>query len=112
VSGKRQACSGSQRKRVWLTTVAVAGAIAAETVFMRSRGYNIGLKATVRCRDGHLFTTIWIPGASLKAIRLGTIRLQYCPVGRHFTVVRPLKDSELTDEVLAIARSHHDIRVP
>jgi hypothetical protein len=25
----------------------------------------------VRCRRGHLFTAIWIPGISFKAVRLG-----------------------------------------
>lgn len=99
-------------RRLWLTAAAVAGTIAVETLFMRRRGYSIGLHATVRCREGHLFTTIWIPGASLKAVRLGALRLQYCPVGRHFTVVRPMKESEITDEVLTIARSHHDVLVP
>ena len=79
---------------------------------MRSRGYNVGLKTTVRCHAGHLFTTIWIPGASLKAVRLGTVRLQYCPVGRHFTSVRPVKESELTDELRATAEQHHDVRIP
>ena len=91
---------------------AVLATIAAETAVMRRRGYSVGLHTTVRCRDGHLFTTIWIPGASLKAIRLGTVRLQYCPVGRHFTAVRPVKDSELTDEMRTTAQSHHDVSIP
>jgi hypothetical protein len=110
--GKASARHGRRRSRLWLTAAVTVGAIAAETVVMRRRGYSVGLKATVRCHDGHLFTTIWIPGASLKALRLGTVRLQYCPVGRHFTAVRPLRDSELTDELLAIARSHHDLPIP
>jgi hypothetical protein len=112
MSEKVPARRGNRRRRVWLTAVVTLGTIAAETVFMRRRGYSIGLNATVRCRDGHVFTTIWIPGASLKAIRLGTVRLQYCPVGRHFTAVRPLKDAEITDEILLIARAQHDVPVP
>ena len=99
-------------RKLWLTAAAVTGTIVLETLFMRRRGYSIGLHATVRCREGHVFTTIWIPGASLKAIRLGTLRFQYCPVGRHFTAVRPLKEAELTDEVVAIARAHRDVPVP
>lgn len=99
-------------RRLWLAAATVAGTIALETLFMRRRGYSIGLHAAVRCREGHVFTTIWIPGASLKAIRLGALRFQYCPVGRHFTVVRPLKESALTDEVVAVARLHHDVPVP
>lgn len=37
----------------------------------------------VRCSAGHLFTTIWMPIASIKAVRLGGERWQYCPVGHH-----------------------------
>ena len=60
-------------------------------------GYRFGADVVVRCRDGHLFTTTWIPLASFKAIRLGLVRLQYCPVGQHITFVTLLKDSDLTD---------------
>jgi hypothetical protein len=35
----------------------------------------------VRCSAGHRFTAIWVPLASLKAVRLGWKRYQYCPVG-------------------------------
>jgi hypothetical protein len=37
----------------------------------------------VRCKDGPLFTTIWIPLGSVKAMRLGGARFQRCPVGDH-----------------------------
>jgi hypothetical protein len=66
----------------------------------------------VRCRDGHLFTTLWIPGASFKAIRLGLVRLQYCPVGRHLTFVVPVRDEDLTEAERRIAAAHHDARLP
>jgi hypothetical protein len=49
----------------------IAAALLIEPLAMKLRGYPIGGKLIVRCRQGHLFTTIWIPGASLKAIRLG-----------------------------------------
>jgi len=78
---------------------------------MRRRGYRVGLDTVVRCRDGHLFTTIWIPGASLKAVRLGTVRIQYCPVGRHFTVVRPVKEAELAGAERP-AELPHDVLIP
>ncbi len=39
------------------------------------QGYRFGRDVIVRCRDGHLFMTTWIPGASLKAIRLGLARV-------------------------------------
>lgn len=101
-----------RRKRLGRAAVAVIGAVALETAYMKKRGYAVGLKTVVRCRDGHLFTTIWIPGASLKAVRLGAMRIQYCPVGHHFTVVRPVKAAELTEEMREEAALCHDARIP
>lgn len=75
-------------------------------------GYRLGGDVVVRCREGHLFTTIWIPLVSLKAVRLGLVRLQYCPVGDHLTFVTPVRDSDLTDEERRFAEGHHDRRVP
>ena len=66
-------------------------------VVARRLGYKVGGDVVVRCREGHLFTTIWIPGGSFKAIRLGLVRFQYCPVGEHWTFVTPVRDSDLTD---------------
>jgi hypothetical protein len=66
----------------------------------------------VRCRDGHLFTTVWIPGFSFKAIRLGPIRLQYCPVGGHWTAVRYIPENELTDAERVLAAQFHDSDLP
>ncbi len=66
----------------------------------------------VRCRDGHLFTTIWIPLASLKALRLGNRRYQRCPVGRHWTTVVPLDPARADPADLAGAAAVHDVRIP
>ena len=66
----------------------------------------------VRCSQGHLFTTIWIPGISFKAVRLGMTRFQHCPVGHHWTKVAPVNESELTEEERHFASEHHDIRIP
>jgi hypothetical protein len=91
----------------------VALALAASTVVARKRGYRgMGGNTVVRCRKGHLFTTIWVPGASFKAVRLGWARYQRCPVGRHWTLVTPVKDATLTDEERADAASHRDLRIP
>lgn len=66
---------------------------------MRHKGYAIPGRAAVRCSKGHLFRTTWIEGGSLKAIRLGPVRrFQRCPVGRHWALVRPVKERDLTDE--------------
>lgn len=71
----------------------------------------------VRCSAGHYFTTIWIPGGSLKALRLGVGlglgRYQYCPVGHHWARVTRLDwDGTPTAEELAKAALVHDVRIP
>ena len=92
---------------MWL----VAGVLA-EALALRVRGYPIGGRLIVRCRRGHLFTTLWIPGMSIKSIRLGWWRIQRCPVGRHWSVVTPVKDSELTDDEKRLARGRRDLPLP
>jgi hypothetical protein len=78
----------------------------------RQRGYRYGRDVIVRCRDGHLFTTTWIPMVSFKAIRFGLVRYQYCPVGDHFTAVRLMRDEDLTPAERLTASRHHDSGVP
>lgn len=79
---------------------------------MKLRGYPIAGNLVVRCRRGHLFTTIWIPGASLKAIRLGWWRFQRCPVGGHWSIVAPVRRSELSAGERREALRRRDVRVP
>ena len=76
------------------------------------RGVPRGGNIIVRCRRGHLFTTLWVPGGSLKAVRLGVARFQYCPVGKHWSLVLPVQESSLSPEDLAAARTRHDISIP
>jgi hypothetical protein len=86
---------------------------ACEALFLRRRqGKLLGTNIIVRCREGHLFNTIWIPGASIKSIRLGPWRIQRCPVGAHWTVVTPVKLAELTDDERRTALSRRDVRLP
>jgi hypothetical protein len=66
----------------------------------------------VRCKDGHLFTTIWIPFGSLKAARLAGRRYQHCPVGKHWTTVVPLDPATTSGTDLAQAATVHDARIP
>jgi hypothetical protein len=66
----------------------------------------------VRCSEGHLFTTIWIPLVSFKSVRLGRRRLQWCPVGAHWTSVVPIDASSAAPSELEAAASVHDARVP
>lgn len=69
--------------------------------------------APVQCSAGHYFTTIWIPLASLKAVRLGWVRYQYCPVGHHWArVVRLDWDASSSADELAKAALVHDVRIP
>ena len=98
---------------VLVVVIVIVGATYAIGIAVaRRRGYNAGGNVIVRCRRGHLFTTIWIPGASLKAVRLGASRWQHCPVGDHWSVVTPVREAELTDEERAIAARHRDVRIP
>lgn len=87
-------------------------AIAVEAAGLWRRGYGLGGNVVVRCRDGHVFTTIWIPAASVKSIRLGWWRIQRCPVGGHLSLVSPVPRSELTAAEKRRARRHHDVRLP
>lgn len=83
------------------------------TIIMKHKGYSgIGGRIIVRCRKGHFFTTLWVPGVSLKSIRLGFYRYQYCPVGKHWTLVAPVKPSDLTKNQIKQAAKYSDINVP
>jgi hypothetical protein len=104
------ASKGRRRRRVSLGITVVT--LALETLVLASRGYGLGGHVVVRCRQGHIFTTLWIPGASLKALRLGWVRFQRCPVGGHWTLVTPVPRSDLTDEARRMADECHDLRIP
>jgi hypothetical protein len=101
---------------IYTVAVIVIFAILVGTVAARSRrqlsGYRFGADVVVRCRDGHLFTTTWIPGVSIKSIRLGLVRYQYCPVGQHMTLVELMKDSDLTPAERLEAQRFHDGGLP
>jgi hypothetical protein len=88
------------------------GAFLVETAALWRRAHRIGGNVIVRCRQGHLFTTLWIPGASIKSLRLIGWRVQRCPVGGHWSLVTPVDESELTVDEVRFAREHHDVRVP
>jgi hypothetical protein len=93
---------------VFIVVVVVVG-----TQVQRRKGYSgLGGDTIVRCSKGHLFTTIWLPGVSIKSVRLGMARYQHCPVGHHWAVVKPVNDAELTDEDRRVAAEHHDVRIP
>jgi hypothetical protein len=95
-------------RRIFLSIAAIA----VWTLVARRLGYRLGVNTVVRCRRGHLFTTIWIPGVKLKAIDLLVARVQWCPVGRHWSLVTPVRDADLTAADRVSAAAHHDIRIP
>jgi hypothetical protein len=66
----------------------------------------------VRCSRGHLYTSIWIPLGSIKAVRLGRTRYQRCPVGRHWAATERLDPATLTPEQREQAAATHDLRIP
>jgi hypothetical protein len=92
-------------------TVALA-AVAIEAAMLRARTGRLGGNVAVRCRDGDLYTTIWIPGASVTSLRFGLWRYQWCPVGRHWSLVSPVDPSGLTDDERLRAAETTDIRLP
>jgi hypothetical protein len=98
-----------KRRRLLLALVLVD---LVATLFARRRGYGLGGNTIVRCRQGHLFTTIWIPGVSLKSIRLGWWRVQRCPVGPHWSVVAPVREADLTPDESRAAHERRDARIP
>jgi hypothetical protein len=92
--------------------VAVVGALLVGTVAARRLGYKVGGNTIVRCRQGHLFTTLWIPGVIMKGLDFGIARWQRCPVGEHWSLVIPVRDTDLTDEDRRVAGEHHDLWIP
>src|SRR5579884_2285077 len=101
------------RKGRWRRRAGViaAGAMLFEAAALWLRTRRVGGDVIVRGRAGHLFTTIWIPAVSVKALRLGWWRVQRCPVGRHWSLVTPVKEGELSEDERRFAHEHRDIRV-
>jgi hypothetical protein len=99
----------ARHRRLWLLGIA---SVVAEPLAMKLRGYPIGGKLIVRCRQGHLFTTFWLPGVSIKAVRLGWWRYQRCPVGGHWSLITPVRPTELTAAEREEARTRSDIPLP
>ena len=103
----------SQRPGRFRRTAIIAGSVVLlEAAALRIRSGRLGGNVVVRCSRGHLFTTIWIPGGSLKSLRFGWWRYQRCPVGHHWSVVTPVKTVELTEHERRIASETRDVRVP
>ena len=109
-SGGSSRGSGGPRRRRRLALV--AGAFLVEAIPVWRHGYGVGGNVIVRCREGHLFTTIWVPGVSLKSLRFGARRFERCPVGHHWSLVKLVRESDLSERARRNARAHKDIRIP
>jgi hypothetical protein len=94
------------------TVLIAVGVAVGGTLIARRLGYNLGVNTIVRCRQGHLFTTVWIPGIKLKELDLVVARVQRCPVGKHWSLVVPVREQDLTEAERQFALAHHDIRIP
>jgi len=99
-------------RRILRNVLIAVGVITGGTLIARRLGYNLGVNTVVRCRQGHLFSTVWIPGVKLKELDLVVARVQRCPVGQHWSLVVPVRNTDITEEERQFALAHHDIRVP
>jgi hypothetical protein len=85
----------------------IAVVVISRMLYSRRNGRpSLGGMIVVRCSKGHLFKTFWSPLGSFTAIRLGSARFQHCPVGNHWSLVRPVKDADLTAEDRQIAEQN------
>jgi hypothetical protein len=84
----------------------VALSVVVANLIIWHRGYSIPGTTVVRCSNGHLFTTRWIEGGSLRAVRLGP-KTRYqrqrpgintARWGHHWAIVHPVKADQLTEE--------------
>jgi hypothetical protein len=91
-----------------IVLIVVVATVALATLSARSRGF----QRIARCNAGHYFTSTVVPGASLKAIRLGWVRFQKCPVGNHWAIVSWVDPASLTDEQRVQAQAYHDTPIP
>ena len=100
-----------RRGRPRRIALAALFAVVLEAAATWLRSGRVGGRLIVRCRQGHLFSTIWLPAASVKSLRLGWWRVQRCPVG-HWSLVTPVRASELSARERARAGRLKDIRLP
>jgi hypothetical protein len=104
-------------RRILAPVLIVGGVVAGGTLLARRLGYKLGTNVVVRCRQGHVYSTVWIPGVKLKAVDLVVARFQHCPVGKHWSLVVPVRDRDLADRDLAdgeleFAPEHLDVPIP
>jgi hypothetical protein len=112
ISRAHRRSSGRQRGRGRRLLIVTVASVGIEAVCLWLRADRVGGRVVVRCSDGHLFITLWIPGASVKALRLGWLRFQRCPVGEHWSLVTPVRESGLSEADRRLSREHRDVPIP
>lgn len=100
----------NNKRRLRRATVLAAIFLEMAGLWFRTR--RVGGHLIVRCRAGHLFSTLWIPGASAKSLKLGLWRYQHCPVGHHWSLVTPVDPAGLTRRERRQASAHRDLPIP
>lgn len=65
-------------------------------------------RTIVRCASGALYSTIWVPMVSVKAVRLGNARWQRCPVHKRWEMTRRVDPRTLSDAERAAAGEVRD----
>src|ERR1700683_1695654 len=91
----------------------IAAVVLLKVVAAKRNGRSaLGGEIMVRCSKGHLFETNWSSLGSLTSIRLGSARFQHCPVGDHWSLVRPVPDSDLTAEARRMAEQNRQTLSP
>jgi len=96
-----------------IAVIVIVAAVLLKVVVAKRRGVPaLGAQITVRCGQGHLFRTTWSAMGSFTAIRLGSARFQHCPVGGHWSLVRPVNDADLTPQDRRMAERNRDSLLP
>jgi hypothetical protein len=91
-----------------IIVVAAFVAFAGGAVVAARKGYKNGGEVVARCRQGHLFMTVWVDRFSWHRLDVGFAKIQRCPVGDHLTVVRPVETSALSAEDKKSAKQTRD----
>ena len=69
-------------------------------------------RVIVRCSAGALYSTVWQPFVSFKALRFGSRRLQRCPVHHRFELTQRVDPATLTEDERAQALATQDSGLP
>ena len=68
-------------------------------------------RTIVRCERGALYSTLWWPWGSFKAIRLGGTRIQRCPVHHQWEKTQKVDVTRLSPDEITSAEAITDIGI-